>query len=171
MKRATVLLIPLLLLGVLVLVVAAEIPREPGIPEDVGARLDQYVAYSFPPRRATVVRVERARRAWEFGQDMSLTTFGDSVHFQTDTGPTRTHRLSLSALYYPPKELWCALLAVGGESGRPTYSVVFVGLHMDMYNADLVVHEGARDISAREMREGLAAVGCDLGLTQEGPRQ
>jgi hypothetical protein len=164
-------MIPLLLLSVMVLVVAAEIPREPGIPADVEARLGQYIAYSFPSGIATVDQVERAPRAWEFRQDMGLTTFGDSVHFQTDTGPTRTHRSNLSALYYPPKELWCALLAVAGESGEPTYSVVFVGLHMDMYNADLVVHEGARDLSSQELREGLAAVGCDLGLAKAGPQR
>jgi hypothetical protein len=171
MKRATVLLIPLLLLGAMVLVVAAEIPREPAIPADVGARLGQYLAYSFPRGTASLERVERARRAWEFGQDMSLATFGDSVHFQTDTGPTRTQRLNLSTLYYPPKELWCALIAVTDRSAQRSYSVVFVGLHMDMYNADLIVHEGARDLSNQELREGLVAVGCDLGLAQEGPHQ
>jgi hypothetical protein len=47
---------------------------------------------------------------------------------------------------------------------------VFVGLHMNMYNADLVVHEGVRDLSSKQFEDDLVAIGCDLGLTQIGPR-
>jgi hypothetical protein len=170
MKRLTALLIPLLLLVVLVVVVAAELPRAPQLPRDVQARLDQYIAYSYPPGTVTVHSAERARRAWRFSEDMSESVFGDSVHFQTDTGPTHTGRLNLSSLYYPPKEAWCVLLEIAGSAGDVSYAVVFVGLHMDMYNADLVVHEGVA-LSSPEFLDNLTTIGCDLGMAQAGPQQ
>lgn len=173
MKRATALFIPLLLLAALVVVVAAELPGEPELPSDVQSRLDQYIAYSFPPGTVTIASAERARRAWLFSEDMSGSAFGDSVHFQTDTGPTHTQRLNLSALYYPPKEGWCVLLEISdptsGSPGSLSYEVVFVGLHMDMYSADLVVHRGAAALPNPELLDDLATIGCDLGLVQAGP--
>ncbi len=171
MKRTAALIIPVLLLTVLVVVVVAQIPQGETLPEDVQNQLDQYIAYTYPPRSVTMVAVEQARRPWNFYEEMSYTSFGDSVVFQTDTGPTYTQRLNLTRLYYPPKEMWCALLEIAdARGGSPSYAVVFVGLHLDMYNADLVVHEGARDLSSKQFGDDLVAIGCDLELTQMGPR-
>lgn len=169
MKKSTLLIIPLLLLVVLVVVVVAELPEEIELPPGAQDRLDQYIAYTFAPGTVTMQAVERARRPENLSEDMEGTTFGDSVHFQTDTGPTHTLRSNLSALYFPPKEVWCVLLA-RERDGEPTYAVAFVSLHMDMYNGDWVIHQGPNDLSAPESMETLRLIGCDLELSQMGPR-
>jgi len=43
---------------------------------------------------------------------------------------------------------------------RP-YDVVFVALHMDIHNADLLVHQGPEHLSASEAQAALAAMGCE----------
>ena len=86
-------------------------------------------------------------------------------------------------LPYPPKEVWCALVEgvsldadPEGVDGGRTYEILFLGLHMTMYNADWMVHKGtplemglgSRLVDA-ELQETLTAIGCELGLTQMGP--
>ena len=164
MKRTALLTIPFLLLVTLAIAVAAEVPREEVLPADVQARLEQYLGYTFPPGTVRMLAAQRADRPWNFDRQMSDLVFGDSVHFQTDTGPTRTQRANLAALYYPPKEVWCALLSIG-EGEQAPHTVVFVGLHMDMYNADLVVHEAPSDLSSSALAEILSTIGC-LELAQ-----
>jgi hypothetical protein len=165
MKRTALLAIPFLLLVMLVIAVAAEVPREEALPADVQARLEQYLAYTFPPGMMEVLAAQRAERPWNFGRQMSDIVFGDSVHFQTDTGPTRTQRANLADLYYPPKEVWCALLSTADEE-QASQTVVFVGLHMDMYNADLVVHEAPDDLSSQALAELLSTIGCSFALSK-----
>ena len=72
-------------------------------------------------------------------------------------------------LPYPPKELWCVLLSHDDAAGKTSSAIVFVGLHMDMYNADWMVHKGPRDLSTPGVIESLRLVGCDLNLDQTGP--
>jgi hypothetical protein len=165
MKRAALLATPFLLLIMLVIAVAAEVPREEALPADVHARLEQYFTCTFPPGIVEVLAAQRADRPWNFSREMSDVVFGDSVHFQTDTGPTRTQRANLAALYYPPKEVWCALLSTADEE-QASQTVVFVGLHMDMYYADLAVHEAADDLSSQALAELLSTIGCSFVLSQ-----
>jgi hypothetical protein len=169
MKRTLPIIILLFLLVVLVVVVAAKLPEEVRLPPGAQDCLDQYIAYTFPPGTAHVQAVERARRPENLSEDEERITFGDSVHFQTDSGPTHTQRLDLSTLYFPPKEVWCVLLA-RQESGARSYSVVFAGLHMDMHNGDWVIHYGPQDLAAPEFMETLRLLGCDLEISQMGPR-
>jgi hypothetical protein len=168
MKKGTLLIIPLMLLVVLVVAVAAEIPDGADLPPGAGQRLADYIGASFPPGTVTMQTAERATRPWNFGEEMSSTSFGSSVHFQTDTGPTQTQRLNLSALYYPPVEIWCLLLE-REEGAEISYAVVFLAQHVDLHNGDWLIHEAGDDLSSPQFRETLSAVGCDLGLIKAGP--
>lgn len=164
MKRVIFLVVPVFLLTVLVVVVAAAMPEKAAAPAEVQTRLDQYIAHLSSPEAATVRLAERAKKPWNFHQGMSHAVFGDGVHFQADRG--RTGGLPLP---FPPRELWCVVLERGDNSadssGRgESYAVVFVGLHMSMYEADWMVHEGDGDVSSAEFRRALSMIGCDLGL-------
>jgi len=105
MKREALLLVPLLLLVVLVGVVAAEIPDSLGLPAAAQIRLDHYIAHVSPLDATTVRSIARAEKPWNFVEDTSQATFGDSAHFQVDYGSAGSLPLP-----FPPKELWCVLL-------------------------------------------------------------
>ena len=163
MKRTTLLLIPSLLLVVLVAAVAAEIPDRAGLPTGVQTRLDQYLASPFALGKGSVRSVQRARRPWNFSEDMSYMVLGDSVYFQTDSPLTWTEGGGPSPLPFPPRELWCALLELENDAtGERFYAVIYVGLHMDMYNGDWMVHKGPGGLSIQGSRERLATIGCDF---------
>ena len=158
MKRSILLMIPAILLVVWVVVVAAEIPEEAGLPAGAESRLDQYIAHSLSPGSITAHSVKRARKPWNFNQAVSSRVDGDTVCYQTDSS------YSGMPLPFPPKEMWCVLLETDARSGVTPYGGVFVGLHMDMYNSDWVVHEIATDFSTPGFEETLSLIGCDLGL-------
>ena len=165
MKRAPLLMIPLFLLVVLTMVVSAEIPQEAGLPTGVQERLDQYIASADAPSQATVLMVERARRPWTFTRELSDRVLGDSVYFQTDASLTWAVGSGPSPLPFPPKELWCALLAgQDNASSEQSYAIVLVGLHMDMYNGDWMVHETAEDPFTLESQQMLTRIGCKMVL-------
>ena len=183
MRSTGVLAVPLLLLAVMVVVAGAQVPEEPGLPVGVQTRLEQYMGFWYAPGAASAVSVERAKRPWNLTGEMSQAVFGYSMYFASDYGPTWPSGNEPMRLPYPPKEVWCALVegvsldAVpeGGAWGR-TYEVLFVGLHMTMYNADWMVHKGTRleaglgsRLADAELQETLTAIGCELGLTQMGP--
>jgi hypothetical protein len=168
MKKSTLLIIALMLLVVLVVAVAAEIPDGADLPPGADQRLAEYIGASFPPGTVTMQAAEQAARPWNFGEEMSHTSFGSSMHFQTDTGPTHTQRLNLSTLYYPPVEVWCLLLE-REEGAETSYAVVFLAQHVDLHNGDWVIHEIGDDLSSPQFRETLSALGCDLGLLKAGP--
>ena len=172
MKRATLLIMSLVLLIGLEAVVVAKIPGEPGPPQDCQAKLNEYVAF-FNSSSAETVWVQamvQARIPWKFSPAMSDGTFGASAVFQTDSGAYGSiGQDGLVPLPFPPEELWCVRLKHGHGSStaskeRALYAVVFVGLHMNMYNADWVVHEGSRDLLDPKLKETLTTVGCDLAL-------
>ena len=183
MRSTSVLAIPLLLLVVLVVVAGAQIPQEPGLPVGVQTRLEQYTDFWYPSGAATVVSAERAKKPWNLTGEMSHALFGDSAHFSSDYGPAGHSGNDVMRLPFPPKEVWCALVEQAnldadpeGSGEGPTYEVLFVGLHMTMYNADWMVHKGAplgpalqSGPSGVGLQETLSAIGCDLGLAQMGP--
>jgi hypothetical protein len=149
---------------VLAVVVAAGIPEKAAAPAEVQTRLDQYIAHLFSPEIAAVRLAERAKKPWNFRQGMSHAVFGGGVHFQADRG--RTGGLPLP---FPPRELWCVVLerednSTDNSRSGASYAVVFVGLHMSMYEADWMVHEGDGDLSSPEFRRTLSMIGCDMGL-------
>jgi hypothetical protein len=165
MRRKTSLMIPLLLLIVLVVAVTAEMPQRGGVPAGVQDNLDRYIASSFAPAQPTVLAVGRARRPWNFSKDLSGAVLGDSVYFQTDGHLGWTVESGPSPLPFPPKELWCALLAGQDDTnGARSYSIVFVGLHMDMYNGDWLVHKTTDEPFTSQSEEALSRIGCEIGL-------
>jgi hypothetical protein len=164
-RRTILLVIPVLLLVLLLVAVAAELPEEGGIPAGVQTRLDQYLTSLSIPGQSTVLAVERARKPWNFSRDMSQLVLGDSVYFQTDASLTWRQGGGPSPLPFPPKELWCALLSRQDDAsdGR-SYAVVFAGLHMDMYNGDWLIHEGSKTPFTPEFEEVLSRIGCEVEL-------
>lgn len=165
MKRASLLIIPLLLLAVLVIAVTAEIPERAGLPTGVQTCLDQYIASSYVPSQTNVLVVRRAQRPWNFSKALSDRVLGDTVYFQTDASLTWTGGSGPSPLPFPPKELWCAILAGRDDvSAEKAYSIVFVGLHMDMYNGDWFVHETGEYPFTAESETVLSQIGCEMGL-------
>ena len=164
MKRTSGLVVPLSLLAVLAVAIGVEIPEQAGPPARVQVRLDEYLASPFAPGQSTVLLVERARRPWNFAGDLSGMALGDSVYFQTDSSLTWTEGSGPSPLPFPPKELWCAFLEGTDDiTGEKSHIVVFVGLHMDMYTADWLVHKAAESPFAPEFGKMLAHLGCDVG--------
>lgn len=165
MKRTHFLLIPTLMLAVLVLAVAAEVPTVAGPPSGVQKRLEQYSTSAFVKGETHVRLLARAERPWNLTKDLSWLALGDSVYFETDHPLTRGRSVGPSPLPYPPKEVWCALLESEDEAtGVRSYAVVLVGLHMDMYSADWMLHQAPSQPFSTAFREALSALGCDLRL-------
>jgi hypothetical protein len=183
MRSRSVLAVPLLLLVVLVAATGAQIPEERGLPVGVQTRLEEYTDFWYAPGAAVVVSVERAKKPWNLTGEMSHAVFGQSAYFPGDHGPAWPSGNEPMPLPYPPKEVWCALVEQTnldadpeGSAGGTTHEVLFVGLHMTMYNADWMVHKGTplgpasqSSLSGAGLQETLSTIGCDLGLTQMGP--
>jgi hypothetical protein len=162
MSRVFWLAVPLLLLSLCAVVVAAEIPQEETLPADVQALLEGYVTAAYPFSEVQVAATGRARRPWNFESEMSRVAYVDSFHVHADAGPTPTLRTSLSLLPYPPQQVWCARLNL--EPAQPVPAFVYVALHLDLYNADLVVHKAAGDSQAELLRQ-LRVLDCNLDLS------
>jgi hypothetical protein len=160
-RRFIFLALVALLLAALGIVVLAEIPTKTGMPAVAQARLDEYLATAYPAGGVQVLVAVRARRAGRFGRDMSGLVFGDSVYYQSDLGPAWTETDSLLPLPYPPREVWCVLLQDSTAATGPAARIVFPALHMDMYNADWLVHEA---LPGQVTAETLDAIGCTLPL-------
>jgi len=164
MKRITLLLIPILMLAVLVLAVGAEIPPEAGPPRGVQMRLEQYSSSSLVNAGTRVSSVTQAKRPWNLTMELGWTVVGDSVYFQTDQPLTWSRSDGQSPLPFPPKDVWCALMEGKGEpAGLPSYSVVLVALHMDMYSGDWILHQAPNE-PLSIVGEVLSALGCELEL-------
>ena len=166
MRRASVVILPLLLAITLVAasLVAMRMNRTP----DWQLELDKYVGYkdSLSSGTTTVQLVDRASRPWDFSRNMSHAVFGDSPYYQTDYsyGGRRGPR----PLPFPPEDVRCVLLE-RDHNEETTYTVVFVAEHQDLYNADMVIHEGASDLSDQSFTESISVIGCDLVLARLGP--
>jgi hypothetical protein len=166
MKRVVFLSIALILLVVLGAVVFAKIPAKTGMPAVAQFRLDQYIAYAYPDDNVNVGAAVRATMPGKFVREMSGGAFGDSVFYQTDMGPEGNLHGGARPLPYPPEDLWCVLLERDGTYGprvAGSYDVVFVALHMDIHNADWLVHRGAETLPGQRETGILSALGCDVG--------
>jgi hypothetical protein len=162
MRRVVLLVISLLLLvGLGIAVVAQTHDGDGGLPFDSRSRLDEYLADQFWPGAMAVQSVARAHKPWRFTEEMTSGAFGDTVHFQTTN-----YSDTLGALRFPPDEVWCVLLESKGITVEeaPPSSVVFLALHMDMYNAEWIVHEAAGRPSSPELGSILSTIDCDLAL-------
>ena len=157
-------------------------------------KLNEYILYQNINKSTalTTRSVTHASKPWNFGDEMSLPPWGDSVVFETagsdiDTSqgitvswqPILTHSLNVDGrepLPYPPDDLWCVLLQVSRSQTSPFdptkggtvsgYTVVFVGLHNDLYNGAWVVHESAYPFPSPELNATLDEVGCRIELPE-----
>jgi hypothetical protein len=122
------------------------------------AALNTYIGYKSRSGEGTmtVSAVGRATHPEEFARELSGATFGDSRFYSTDYtsgGPPHEAR----PLPYPPDDIMCVLLQQGS-----TREVVFVAHHVDLYNADWIVHEAQGAPFAAPVRNQLAGLGCAL---------
>ena len=167
MRKVLFLATTLVLLVTVGIVVVAQIPAEPGLPTDVRTLLDQYLAYTYAPGTVNRLAVERASWPGHLDRAMGYQVFGQSVIYQTDTGPAGYETGGARPLPYPPEDLWCVLLERDGTFGphlENRYDVAFVALHMDIHNADLMVHTGPQTLSDGEAEDLFATFGCQLEL-------
>jgi hypothetical protein len=162
-KRTFTLSIALLLLLAVVAAAAAataQFPRKSGPPAVARALLDVYVAQTFPGSEVSLHAIERAPRPENLRQALAGPSFGDSVHFQTDRGPSSANAGDRAPLPFPPREAWCVLLTEPATRGEaPTRTIVLLALHVDLYNADWVVHQAPPGSHGSEM---LSKVGCRI---------
>jgi hypothetical protein len=164
MKRVLFLTTALVLLVALGAVVLAELPAKPGPPADVVALLNQYLAYAYQPGAVSVRAIDQASQPGNLSRDLGYEVFGASVIYQTDIGAPGYEEGGTRPLPYPPEQVWCVLLERDGTYGphpENVYDVVFVALHMDLHNADLMVHKGSQHLSASEARGVMGAMGCE----------
>jgi hypothetical protein len=169
MRRATFLILALLLPATLIIALLAVLQRS-HLPA-WQLELAKYVECkdSLLSTRTTVRLVDRASRPWNFTQDMNSAVFGDNPSYQT--GYSYGGRDGPRPLPYLPEKVWCALLERDHKSTdelirETTYTVVFVAEHQNLYHADIVIHEPASDPSAEVLMESLSRVGCESVLEQ-----
>jgi hypothetical protein len=150
-KRIILLSIPLL--AALVVLVAWAVV-EKGRPPDWRTALDQYISYKRQGSHETleVESYVHSSHPWDFTQEMSKSTFGDSIIFEVSASDSYSESLGgdLKPLPYPPDDLWCVLLKLRNNTTAATgteneYRLVFVALYNDLYNAEWIVHENADD--------------------------
>lgn len=167
MKRVLFLTLPLVLLVALGAVVLAQLPAEPGLPADMQALLDQYLAYTYRPGTVIVQAVDQANKPSNLGRELGYEVFGASVIYQTDLGIPGYEKGGARPLPYPPEQVWCVLLERDGTYGprlEKRYDAVFVALHMDIHHADLMVHKGPERLSSDEIEPFLSEFGCTVRL-------
>jgi hypothetical protein len=132
-----------------------------GIPDQVVAEANAYARYLRVTTKSDVVelRIVTAAQPAGFVSEMSKASYADSVYYGSTYSLRSAAEGALSPRVsgtrpgpFPPLNLWCVYL---GPSGKPATTVVFIGEHHDIYNADYILHE-AVDADA-----ALAKVGCE----------
>ena len=116
-----------------------------------------------------VAYTARARRPHLFDAHVGRTTWGGGRHFQTDHSYSPSEAYGTSALPFPPERVWCVLVRRGHlqrESSKG--QVIFVALHLDLYYAEWIVHEGESEPFSQVFLNSLSQIGCDLGLEPQG---
>jgi hypothetical protein len=166
-----------------IVAIVAVVTWDPGFPAPARAALEQYLRYqsSRSAQPITVQHATRAARPWNFTPQMSGGSFGGSAYFGTTLSyagatstasphptPERTpagHDSSapygLRPLPFPPEDVWCVLLAQGGQTSP---RVVFVLLHSDLYKGEWIVHQAGQGQSGQAISADLLSIGCELEL-------
>jgi hypothetical protein len=163
MKKALILVIPLLGAGVLVAVLLLLIGnREPPAWQPV---LQEYIAYqksqSRLPLNYTLEASYHATRPWDYQPDLPEIVFGSHYYYRTDE-PMPAQDSGNMPLPYPPHDLWCLLVAVHpAASASVQYQVLFAAEHHDLYNATWVIHAPLSPATDPGLRQKLERIGCD----------
>jgi len=158
LKFSLALLLPIVIIGTWAIVTYK--PGPPGIVEVQVQRYTNYL-YSKTHQIAMVQKIVHAGLPTNFQPDMSQTSFGDSPYYRTTNNYNSPADWGARPLPWPPVDLWCVRLQLDVPTST---TVVFVGEHQDIFNADLILHEPAAQ-TAPELNAMLARVGCDLSVT------
>lgn len=153
--------------GVVILLWRLGMQRSAGWQE----KLDWYVDLlnQDDGRIVSVHETVRARMPERFSAEMSTSTWGDSLYFNTDYGSQGPRKPDFRPLSFPPAEVWCAVL-IDKYTTDPalnvpnTYRAVLIARHGDMYMAEWVVHTLLMDgnLEAAETQRVLSEVGCQF---------
>ena len=122
----------------------------------------------------------KASKPWNLSADTSKATFGESVYYQTDyrygveLPDQDTLGLiagnppngSLMPLPYSPEKAWCVFVesrisSDNSPDGEETISLVLIGLHQDLYNADIILHETYAGSQDQKTHKILESIGCE----------
>jgi hypothetical protein len=129
---------------------------------------------------------ERAISPTRFDRALSRVSYGTGTYYQTQVtypavalAPTDQQVIHRAAtpmptgvkffaatagrpLPYPPDDVWCVLLTQAQDPVELSQDLLaFVALHIDLYNAEWVVHETGIAPFGGEILGGLHAIGCD----------
>lgn len=189
----TTLVIAIVLISGLMLILARSPGRNPETWEDVTESYIRHRGANLG-RLIKIERAVKAKTPDNFTQDMNFHTYSDTASYYAvdetsgnypntptvpyafadltaePTLPAQTNNPYTATgggfrtsrpIPYPPAEVWCVLLKLTSED---TYFVVFANLHMDMYNAQWIIHEGEKSPFSQTFVERVASFGCDLDL-------
>lgn len=137
--------------------------------------IDRYLDYrsTSGAQRLQVSAAVKAIRPSAFGPEMSLGAFGNSAYYRTepndrpDSGQEESRGLQPGyqredrrrALPYPPKSVWCVIVEAPGGGEK---QLLYVAEHQDLYNADLVVHEGPKSSTLEGLNDQASRIGCEF---------
>lgn len=138
--------------------------------------MDAYLNYRTAHNGLTfeVIQAVPAQKSWLFREDSTPQSYANlSSYSATELEanhlgayPSQSFFPSVSIgdgrppIPYPVQELWCVLLQTRTE---PVYTtVVYLGLHKDLYNAGWILHEEDPDLPAANALQKAKSFGCLL---------
>jgi len=152
---------------VLIVLIAGLVIAEIGQTPLWRAELHKYISdrSTALDKEMTVVYTARARRPHLFEAHEGHATWGGGRHFRTDHSYSPRKAYGTTVLPFPPEQVWCVLVQRRHcPGGSLEGHVIFVALHLDLYYAEWIVHEGESEPFSQEFLSILSQVGCDLGL-------
>jgi hypothetical protein len=146
-------LVIILWLGALVIfITVVGSPFETEFPDEGHEKIRTYILDSptFLLGATRVQAIVEANAPWRFRQNMSR----ESEYVGVEVS-------------FPPAEVWCVLLesVPPTPGGRKQQGVFFIGLHDELYQSYVLIHEGESEPFSAQFLETLAVIGCDLDLT------
>jgi hypothetical protein len=170
MKKILALGTPLIfLLGFIIVFASVQVIQ----PQEWESALESYLAHErvFSETDLNVQAVVKAESPWNFTEAMSAVAIAESVHFDTigyktsnqptatsDFTPGEHHDSGKAPLPYPPFDIWCVALTQNGSERK----IVFVALHQNLYNAEIVIHEPIGKLDDEIVKSNLIEIGCEL---------
>jgi hypothetical protein len=125
-------------------------------------------------QRLQVLAADKATKPSAFGPEMSSGIFDHSAYYRPDQGDSQgsgqKEGQGLQAGYqpedgrralpYPPKSVWCVVVETPGGNEK---QLLYVAEHQDLYNTDLVVHEGPKSSTLEGLNDQARRIGCEFG--------
>ena len=128
-----------------------------------------------------VCSIDKANYPWEFKPEMSYRAFSNTPYYQTisdkvvSSSASKIQENDITFTYiadgrrplpFPPTEVWCAQLQPSEHTQKcskksPSW-IVIIATHVDLYNADMVIHELDPDSNSFKTSQIIQALGCNL---------